>query len=64
MDLTNGTAALAPFQDNDVRVVWDKVDFDRKRNVLDVVVERIVINPAAKAGQRFKPDRVDVVWRS
>jgi hypothetical protein len=64
IDLTTGTVALAPFEGNDVRVVWDKLHTDRKRNVLDVLIERIVINPAARPGQRFSPDRVDVVWKS
>ncbi len=64
IDLTIGTVALAPFEGNDVRVVWDKLDTDRKRNVLGILIERIVIKPAAKPAQRFNPDRVDVVWKS
>jgi DNA invertase Pin-like site-specific DNA recombinase len=60
VDATNGTAALAAFRGTDVRVAWDKLDLDRKRAVLDALIDRIVINPATKPV--FDADRVDVVW--
>jgi DNA invertase Pin-like site-specific DNA recombinase len=62
MDTTNGTIALAPFRGRDLRETWDKLDVDRKRAVLDALIERVVINPARTPGQ-FSAERVDVVWR-
>jgi DNA invertase Pin-like site-specific DNA recombinase len=64
VDTANGTSALVPFRTGDVRVVWDKLDVDRKRVVLDVLIDRIIVNPAARPGQRFQPDRVDVIWKA
>jgi DNA invertase Pin-like site-specific DNA recombinase len=62
MDATNGTAALAPFRGSDVRETWDGLDVDRKRAVLEALIDRVVVRPATTPG-RFSPDRVDVVWR-
>jgi site-specific DNA recombinase len=63
VDAANGTAALTVFRSgNDPRVVWDKLDVDRKRIVLDTLIDRIIVNPATKPG-RFENDRIDVVWR-
>ena len=61
---TNGTAALAAFRDVDVRVTWDKLDVDRRRAVLNTLIDRIAVNPAARPGQRFQPDRIDVIWKA
>jgi DNA invertase Pin-like site-specific DNA recombinase len=59
-------ASLLPFIGGvDPRTVWDKLDQDRKRAVLGVLIERIVVNPAAAGYKRngFDEDRVDVIWR-
>jgi DNA invertase Pin-like site-specific DNA recombinase len=60
-DATNGTAALAPFRGTDVRSAWDRLDIDRRRAVLDALIDRVTIGPSPKPGQ-FTSDRVDVVW--
>jgi hypothetical protein len=62
MDATNGTAALAPFRGVDVHKAWDKLGVDRRRAVLEALIDRVVVGPATTPG-RFSPDRVDVVWR-
>jgi hypothetical protein len=60
-DAHNGTTALAPFRGNNVRAAWDNLNLERKRAVLDALIDRVVINPATKAV--FESDRIDVVWR-
>jgi DNA invertase Pin-like site-specific DNA recombinase len=62
LDETNGTAALAPFRGNDVRDVWDQLDVERRRAVLNALVGRIIVKPATTTG-KFTADRVDVEWR-
>jgi DNA invertase Pin-like site-specific DNA recombinase len=61
LDANNGTAALAPLRNGDVRAAWAKLDVARKRAVLEVLIERVTINPATR--HVFDPDRIDVVWR-
>jgi DNA invertase Pin-like site-specific DNA recombinase len=60
-ETTNGAASLAVFRGVNVRVAWDKLGVERKRVVLDALIERVTINPATR--RTFDPDRVDVVWR-
>ncbi|HWS45342.1 MAG TPA: recombinase family protein [Acidimicrobiia bacterium] len=62
LDTTNGTTALAPFRNTNVRAAWERLDIDRKRAVLEALIERVTVRPATTPG-RFTPDRVDVVWR-
>jgi hypothetical protein len=62
LDATNGTAALALFRGVNVHEVWDRLDVDRKRAVLEALIDRVVIGPTTTPG-RFSADRVDVVWR-
>jgi DNA invertase Pin-like site-specific DNA recombinase len=62
VDATNGTASLAPFRGVDVRATWGKLDVDRKRAVLDALIDRVTVFPATTPG-RFSADRVAVSWR-
>jgi hypothetical protein len=62
IDHTNGTAALAQFRGTDVRARWEQLDVDRKRAVLDALVDRVTVLPSTTPG-RFNPDRVEVEWR-
>jgi DNA invertase Pin-like site-specific DNA recombinase len=57
--------AIEVFQrGKDVSTVWRRLDLDRQRAVLNLLIDRIVVNPAAVRGMNaFDPDRVDVVWR-
>jgi DNA invertase Pin-like site-specific DNA recombinase len=62
VEAANGIALLAPFRGADVREAWNRLDIDRKRAVIDALIDRIEIRPATKPG-RFNADRVDVVWK-
>ncbi len=63
LDADSGTTALAPFRGTDVRVVWDKLDVDRRRAVLGALIDRIIVQPAARPGRGFDAGRVEVVWK-
>jgi site-specific DNA recombinase len=63
LDAESGTAALAELRDVDVATAWERLSVDRRRAVLDALVDRIVIKPVAKSVSRFDAGRVDVVWR-
>ena len=62
VDTTAGTAALTPFRAGDLRTTWDALDIDRRRAVLDALIDRVTIGPAATPG-RFDTNRIDVEWR-
>jgi DNA invertase Pin-like site-specific DNA recombinase len=62
VDETNGTTALAPFRNGNVRNAWGALDADRRRAVLNALIDRVVVKPATAPG-RFTPDRIDVEWR-
>ncbi|HUY25341.1 MAG TPA: recombinase family protein [Candidatus Saccharimonadales bacterium] len=47
----------------DVRTAWPNMDLHEQRSVIDSVIENVIIKPAAKAGGRFDPERVEVIWR-
>jgi hypothetical protein len=46
VDATNGTLALAPFRGTNVCIAWDKLELDRRRAVLDALIDRIIVGPA------------------
>lgn len=43
---------------------WDTLDLHRRRAVIDALVEKVIIRPAAKQGPRFQGDRVQIEWRA
>jgi DNA invertase Pin-like site-specific DNA recombinase len=64
LDASNGTAVLAPLLNTqDVQAAWERLDVDRQRIVVGVIIDRIIINPAARPGPRFDAARVEVVWK-
>ena len=63
LDTATATTALTPFRTGDIQVTWDKLDPDRKRVVLDTLIDRIIIRPATQPG-RFETERIDVIWRA
>jgi site-specific DNA recombinase len=63
LDTAAGTTALAPFRGSDVREAWDRLNVERQRTVLDALIDRITVGPAATPG-KFDTDRIDVVWRA
>jgi hypothetical protein len=62
IDSEAGATALAPFRNTDVRAAWEQLDVGRRRAVLDALIDRITVGPAATRG-KFDTDRIDVVWR-
>ena len=63
VDANNGTVALAAFRGANVRTAWAQLSIERQRAVLDALVDRVTVGPAATPG-RFDTERIDVVWRS
>ena len=47
-----------------LRGAWPKLDLDRRRLVLNAVLDRVMVGPAVRGRNRFDPDRVELVWRS
>jgi site-specific DNA recombinase len=47
----------------DVREVWDHLDVDRKRAVVDVLMT-VVIHPAGRGTRTFRPESVEITWRT
>lgn len=42
---------------------WEEMTLDERRHVLESFIDRIVLHPSTP-GNRFDPDRVEIVWRS
>lgn len=48
----------------ELAATWDdEMSFSERRALLDAVVERIVVAPAAAFGPRFHPERLSIEWR-
>jgi site-specific DNA recombinase len=56
--------ADAPRTEVALRRWWDAVDDDRRRALIDAVVERIDILPGRRGPNALQHDRVGVVWRN
>lgn len=51
-----------------LREAWEKESIEWKRDIIKLVVERIIVHPGSPGartwkGHRFDPDRVQIVWR-
>jgi site-specific DNA recombinase len=46
-----------------LRTEWPQMSLERQRTVLAAIIDRIVIAPTTKAGNKFNPDRIDVIWK-
>jgi DNA invertase Pin-like site-specific DNA recombinase len=55
--------ADAPRTEDALRRWWDAVDDDRRRALIDAVVEKVVIGPGRRGINTFQRDRVSIVWR-
>jgi DNA invertase Pin-like site-specific DNA recombinase len=47
----------------DVHARWDVLPLTQKQAVARAVIDRVVIRPPTQLGNRFDPNRVDIVWR-
>jgi hypothetical protein len=44
--------------------VWDDLTGEDRSEILDIVAEKIIVNPAGKSnGPKFDPNRIEIVWR-
>jgi DNA invertase Pin-like site-specific DNA recombinase len=41
---------------------WQSADLDRRRALVGLAVERVVVQPAVRGLNRFDPSRIEVVW--
>lgn len=42
--------------------VWEGLDLDRRRAVVESLVKAVVVDRAARRGAPWTPDRLEVVW--
>jgi DNA invertase Pin-like site-specific DNA recombinase len=62
------TAAVAalPASLNQLQAAWDSWDLDRRRGLVDVLIEKVVVQPSAlgpKTGRRFDRSWATIIWR-
>lgn len=43
---------------------WDQLDVDRRRAVVETLLDAVLVRPATRGGNQFDPDRVEFVWRT
>lgn len=42
---------------------WPGLSFERRRSILGVVIDRIVVAPTTRAGNKFDPTRLSIAWK-
>ncbi len=47
----------------EVRAAWDRLDVDRQRDVLGVVLESVLVHRAVRGRTTFDPTKVEPIWR-
>jgi site-specific DNA recombinase len=58
--------AALPESLDQLRTAWDTWDLNRRRGLVDALVEKVVVRPSAlgsKTGRRFDRSRARIVWR-
>jgi site-specific DNA recombinase len=65
--LGHSTLADVPRGEGALRVAWADWSLDRRRAVLDAVIERVIVKPGIRGRNTYTPeqlaDRIEVVWR-
>lgn len=60
---TSGLQAV-PNDPDELAAWWEVADLKRRREVLKVLIDRVVVNPVGKSASRFDPSRIEPpVWR-
>lgn len=59
---TRGRSALG-LLGGEVQASWEQMSAEDKRLILLSLMDSITVRSAGKRGQRFNPDRVDILWR-
>ena len=54
---------LAEFRGKPAAAVWMELGIARRRAVVQVLIESVIIQPSGRRGNRFHPDTVEVAWR-
>lgn len=49
---------------DDLAAWWDTAGNDERRELVGLVIDKILIHPAGKGGNRFNPDLVEILWRA
>jgi hypothetical protein len=48
-----------------IRAIWDDLSVERRRSIIDALVEKVEVGPTPKRGSnRFQPERLYPVWRA
>jgi uncharacterized protein involved in exopolysaccharide biosynthesis len=47
----------------DARAVWERLDIDRKRAVIGVLMS-VTLHPPGRGTRTFRPESVEITWRS
>jgi DNA invertase Pin-like site-specific DNA recombinase len=47
----------------DVRAIWDRLDVDRRRAVIDVLMT-VAVHPPGRGTRTFRPETVEITWRT
>ncbi len=49
---------------DDLGSVWDDLTGEERSEILSIVAEKVIVNPAGKKnGPKFDPERIEIVWR-
>jgi site-specific DNA recombinase len=62
----SAAVAALPESVEQLKAAWETWELDRRRALIDVLVEKVVIKPSAlgpKTGRRFDRSRATIVWR-
>ena len=59
-----GAETLSDVMDAPVRDQWEQRPLRWRRDVINLVIERIEIEPADVPGRHWEPDRISVTWRN
>jgi DNA invertase Pin-like site-specific DNA recombinase len=58
------TYGLEGLDDEGLRERWPRLEFHRRRTVIQALVEKVVIRPAIHGRSQFDSSRVDIRWRA
>jgi hypothetical protein len=62
----NAALAALPEDLDQLKAAWDGWDLNRKRALLDTLIEKVIVQPStlgSKTGRRFDRSRARIVWR-
>lgn len=48
----------------DIADVWAEEDLGWRRQLVELVVDKVIVNPAVKGRNRFDPSRFEIVWKA